>query len=59
MKSERKTSVRTTIELPAALNARLVAEAVRAKRSRHAQMLIALEKFFETPVAGGKKERSK
>lgn len=48
MKNETKQIVRTTIELPAQLNEKLIAEARRAKRSRHAQMIFALEKFFET-----------
>ena len=51
--------VRTTIDLPRELHAKLCAEAGKEKRSRHSQMLIALEKFFETPDAGGKKEKPK
>lgn len=51
MENETREFVRTTIELPAALNEKLSAAAKRAKRSRHAQMLIALERFFETPAA--------
>jgi predicted transcriptional regulator len=56
---ETREYVRTTIELPAELNAKLCAEAAKTKRSRHAQMLFALEKFFETPVDNGKKETKK
>jgi predicted transcriptional regulator len=59
MEVKEKEIVRTTIELPAALNEKLLIEAERAKRSRHAQMLIALEKFFESPNGNGKKEKTK
>lgn len=53
--------VRTTIDLPAELNAKLVREAGRKKRSRHAQMLIALEKFFDAPrhTDDGEQEKAK
>lgn len=54
---KQKEIVRTTIDLPAALNEKLLAEAEKAKRSRHSQMLIALERFFETPSGNGKKEK--
>lgn len=56
---EVKQTVRTTIDLPSELNAKLCAEAEKTKRSRHSQMLIALEKFFETASANGKKEKGK
>lgn len=56
MKSETKEIVRTTIDLPVWLNEKLVVEADKEKRSRHSQMLIAIEKFFETPNENGKKE---
>ena len=56
---ETKEIVRTTIDLPVELNRKLIAEAEKAKRSRHSQMLIALEKFFETPGGRGKKEKAK
>jgi hypothetical protein len=58
MGKQAKEIVRTTIDLPVRLNEKLLAEAEKAKRSRHAQMLIALEKFFET-AANGKKETKK
>lgn len=48
-----KTFVRTSIDLPASLNRKLLAEAEKNKRSRHAQMLFAIEKFFETPNRTG------
>lgn len=57
---EKKEVFRTTIDLPAALNTKLLREANKEKRSRHQQMLIALEKFFEiTPNGNGKKEKTK
>jgi len=59
MESETKEIVRTTIDLPLALNEKLMREAEKTKRSRHSQMLIALEKFFETSNGNGKKEKSK
>jgi predicted transcriptional regulator len=59
METETKEIVRTTIDLPAALNAKLMQEAEKTKRSRHSQMLIALEKFFEPPNGNGKKEKAK
>lgn len=59
MEAKEKETFRTTIDLPADLNAKLCAEAEKTKRSRHSQMLIALEKFFETPNGNGKKETKK
>lgn len=59
MKTEAKDFVRTTIDLPVHLHKKLTAEADKEKRSRHSQMLIALEKFFETPNGNGKKEKAK
>lgn len=60
METIEKTIVRTTIELPVALNAKLIAEAEKFRRSRHSQMLIALEKFFENaPNKIGKREKGK
>jgi predicted transcriptional regulator len=59
MEAREKESVRTTIELPRALNEKLVREAEKFRRSRHAQMLIALEKFFETSAGNGKKEKTR
>lgn len=50
MKAEAKQFVRTTIDLPARLNEKLMREAEKNKRSRHAQMIVALEQFFETAV---------
>ena len=52
--------VRTTIDLPAALNEKLLRLCEKTKRSRHAEMLFVLEKFFETaPNKSGKKEKAK
>lgn len=59
MEKETKEIVRTTIDLPVALNEKLLREAGKAKRSRHSQMLIALEKFFETRAGNGAKETKK
>ncbi len=56
---EKKEIVRTTIDLPLLLNQKLLAEAEKFRRSRHSQMLVALEKFFETPNSSGKKEKTK
>lgn len=47
MKSETKETVRTTIELPANLNANLLRRCEKTKRSRHAEMIYLLEKSFE------------
>ncbi len=57
MKIEKKNCVKTTIVLPAALNEKLLREAVKEKRSRHSQIIYALEKAFEradTEKASGK-----
>ena len=51
--------VRTTIDLPANLHEKILAEADKEKRSRHSQMVYALEKFFETPNGDGKREKTK
>ncbi len=59
MATETKEIVRTTIDLPVSLNEKLCAEAEKSKRSRHSQMIVALEKFFETPNGNGKKEAKK
>lgn len=55
MKAETKKAVRTTIDLPLELHEKLAAEAEKEKRSRHAQMLVALERFFDA----GEKEKRK
>lgn len=54
-----KEIVRTTIDLPLELNERLLKLCEKTKRSRHAEMLFVLEKFFETPNGNGKKEKAK
>lgn len=60
METETKEIVRTTIDLPQDLNEKLLVLCQKTKRSRHAQMLFVLEKFFETPPNGnGKKEKAK
>ena len=51
--------VRTTIDLPANLHEKILAEADKEKRSRHSQMVYALEKYFETPHENGKREKAK
>ncbi len=51
--------VRTTIDLPATLNEKLLRRCAETKRSRHAEMVFLLEKSFETPVGNGKKEKAK
>lgn len=49
---EEKEIVKTTVDLPHKLHSKICAEAEKEKRSRHSQMLVALEKFFETtPLA--------
>lgn len=50
--------VRTTIDLPAALNEKLMRDCEKSKRSRHAEMLYRLEKSFET-ATDGKREKTK
>ncbi len=52
-------NIRTTIDLPQELHAKLCAEAEKERRSRHQVMIIAIEKFFETPNGNGKKEKGK
>lgn len=59
METQKAEIIRTTIDLPVNLHEKLCAEAEKEKRSRHSQMLIALEKFFETPSGNGKKEKAK
>ncbi len=39
-------SVRFTLDVPSELNKKLVSEAVKEKRSRHAQILMILENSF-------------
>jgi len=58
-KTEAKEFVRTTIDLPIALNEKLTLAAKLNLRSRHSEMLIALEKVFESPNGNGKKEKAK
>lgn len=48
-----------TLHIPATLNAQLIAEAEKEKRSRHAQIIYTLGKFFEPRNAGGKKDETK
>ena len=50
--------VRTTIDLPIELNAKLLRECEKTKRSRHAEMLFILEKNFDN-APGAKKEEAK
>lgn len=57
MEKQTKDFVRTTIDLPPVLNKKIIAEAEKEMRSRHSQMIYALEKYFE--VATAKKEKSK
>ncbi len=59
METETKEIVRTTIDLPAELNEKLLRLCETTKRSRHAEMLFVLEKFFESPNGNGKKETKK
>lgn len=50
MKAEQaKQIVRTSIDLPAELNRKLLDETGKTKRSRHAEMIYRLEKSFEMP----------
>ena len=56
---ETKEIVRTTIDLPLELNEKLLQLCRKTKRSRHAEMLFVLEKFFETPYESGEKEKTK
>lgn len=56
---ETKEIVRTTIDLPADLNEKLLARCAETKRSRHAEMIFLLEKSFQPPNGNGKKEKAK
>jgi hypothetical protein len=60
MEAKQTEIVRTTIDLPAALNEKLLARCAETKRSRHAEMIFLLEKSFENaPNGNGKKEKAK
>ena len=59
MEKEKAPIVRTTINLPAELNQKLLDAMEKSRRSRHAEMVYALEKFFETPGGHGGEERAK
>ena len=61
MKTEMTAPLRIalTLHIPATLNAKLIAEAEKEKRSRHAQIIYTLGKFFEPSEKNGKKEKSK
>lgn len=61
METKNTEIVRTTIVLPADLNAKLLELCAKTKRSRHAEMIVLLEKSFETPPphGHGKKEKAK
>lgn len=61
MKSETTAppKVALTLHIPATLNTKLIAEAEKEKRSRHAQIIYTLGKFFEPSEKNGKKEKSK
>lgn len=59
MKNETKEIYRTTIDLPIGLREKILAAAEKERRSQNSQMLIALEKYFETPNTNGKKEKAK
>ena len=51
--------VRTTIDLPAELNRKLLRNCEKTKRSRHAEMIYLLEQSFETVSENGKREKTK
>ncbi len=51
--------VRTTIDLPAELNRKLLRNCRTTKRSRHAEMIYLLEKSFETTGGNVGKEKTK
>lgn len=60
METKQAEIVRTTIDLPVALNEKLLALCEKTKRSRHAEMVFLLEKSFENqPNGNGKKEKAK
>ena len=61
MKSETTAPLKIALSLriPATLNVKLLAEAEKEKRSRHAQIIYTLEKSLKTPPAHGKKETMK
>ncbi len=59
METEKAEIVRTTIDLPAELNAKLLRNCEKTKRSRHSEMIYLLEKSFETTSGNAKKEKTK
>jgi len=59
METETKEIFRTTIDLPADLNTKLLQRCETTRRSRHAEMVFLLEKVFEQPNGNGKKEKTK
>ena len=60
METTERNVVSLTLHLPSELSEKLIAAAKPEKRSRHAQIIYALEKFFEAaPNGNGKKEKAK
>lgn len=59
METKTNENVRTTIELPAELNEKLLQRCGETKRSRHAEMVFLLEKSFEQTNGNGKKAAKK
>ena len=53
------TTTNVLCTLPDSLVVSLQTEAKKENRSRHAQIIFILQKYFETPNGNGKKEKSK
>jgi hypothetical protein len=59
METPKTAVVRTTIDLPAELNRKLLQNCEKTKRSRHAEMIYLLEKSFDAADGRGKKEEAR
>ncbi len=59
MAKKQKGFVRTTIDLPNALNEKLLLEADKENRSRHLQMIYSIEKYFEIQENGNGNRQKK
>ena len=54
-----KQTINVLLTLPNSLDEKLQIEAKAQERKRHAQIIFILQKFFETRVGNGKKEKVK
>lgn len=58
-KKETTENIALSVRLPGGLYEQILREAEKEKRSRHSQIIYALEKFFEKATGNGKREKSK